>query len=52
MYPSTFAHLRNDYAPPVCDPVAPARNTARRASATLPLWRNRPSLIRVLLSQR
>jgi hypothetical protein len=52
MYPSTFAHLRNDYAPPMGDSRAPAPRTARRASATLPLWRNRPSLIRVLLSQR
>ena len=52
MYPSTFAHLKQDYDLPVGDSVAPARRNARRASATLPLWRNRPSLIRVLLSQR
>ena len=50
MYPSTFAHLNPGYDLPVGDSVAPARRKARRASATLPLWRSRPSLIRVLSS--
>ena len=53
MYPSTFAHLKQVTMPTSPGPPwRPFAATARRASATLPLWRNRPSLIRVLLSQR
>ena len=52
MYPSTFAHLKHDYEPPVGDPVAPAQRKRRRGSATLPLWRNRPSLLRARVSPR
>jgi hypothetical protein len=52
MYPSTFAHLKQDYQLPVGDSVAPARRKLRRGSATLPLWRNHPSLLRARMSQR
>jgi hypothetical protein len=52
MYPSHLAQLNNEYQLPQGESVAPARRKARRASATLPLWRNRPSLLRARVSQR
>jgi hypothetical protein len=52
MYHSTFAHLNNDYQLPTSAPVAPVRRNRRRGSATLPLWRNHPSLLRARVSQR
>jgi hypothetical protein len=52
MFPSSFAHLKNEYELPVGGPVAPARRKLRRGSATLPLWRNHPSLLRARVSQR
>jgi hypothetical protein len=52
MFPSSYAHLKNDYPLPAGVSDAPARRKARRGSATLPLWRNPPSLLRARVIQR
>jgi hypothetical protein len=52
MYPSHLAQLSNESQTPVGESAAPARRQRRRGSATLPLWRNHPSLLRARVSQR
>jgi hypothetical protein len=52
MYPSHLTHLIEDRNLPAGESLAPARSKRRRGSATLPLWRNRPTLLRARVSQR
>ena len=52
MFHATFAVLQKEYQPPVDGSMMPCSPEAPAGSATLPVWRNRPSPLRARVSQR